>query len=258
MKILNLILKNEVFNDEEKFLKIIKEIISYNNIIIDEKMFFSSTAYYSVKYNDEYIFNEAFPLKILIPDSILENFSNHDSDKKKLIIDFLKIFISKIIYLTYKIKISKNIHIYSSSIKAQECNLFNNKMDLTLLFRRYFSETLKIYENIPKKIKNNKPFILGKNQLFSNINQNNCIVGESFYSFVNRFLVIIDIHYFELDNLKHFFKIIGVKNRFLVFSNQKMSRNKTYKFKFIFEKDKCISAYSLPNFEEQIFNLESA
>ena len=55
-----------------------------------KKLFFSSTSLFNIKLNDGYMIKQSFPLKILIPDFILENFSFHSRDQKMLFLILLK------------------------------------------------------------------------------------------------------------------------------------------------------------------------
>ncbi len=260
MKILKKLFKNIHYSDKDNFSKIVRDVISYKRIDIDEKMFFSSTTVYSIKDSYGSVSKETFPLKIFIPDFILENFSLHNKVQKKLILDFLKIFFNEIIYLAYNFEMNKKINIYTSSLneRQEEGDYFRNRRDVILFFGSFFKEKIYIRENIPKKVKNNNQFILGKNYLCSKVNSKNCLIGESFYSFLNRISVCVDVHYFEIENLREFFKTIGIKNASLIFSCINMRKVNTYKFIFVFEKNKCISAFSIPNYRKQILSLEFA
>ena len=249
MKIVNYFSKNISHLDKESVSKVIRDVIAYNNIEIEEKMLFSSTAYYSFKGSNGLISKEAFPLKLFIPDFILENFSLHDKEQKTLILNFLKIFINELIFLTYSIDLNKKQYLYTSGVKksTDDIDFFQNKRNLILFFSKYFKEKIVINENLPKKIMNTQQFVLGKNCLHSKKSAKSFLIGSHFYSFLNRISVTLQIHGSELENLKIFLKIIGVKYMNLLFSKQSLEKKGLYKFKFVFEKNKCISVFSYPN-----------
>jgi hypothetical protein len=249
MKILSRFLNNLTLSNKIMLSKIIRDIISYDKIEIDEKMIFSSTSFFSIKNSDSIFTKEAFPLKLFLPDFILENFSLHDREQKNLIIDFLKIFINEIIFLTYYIEINKKIQIYTFSFQETEksLNITINKRNLILIFEKYFKEKISIKENIPKKIKNDKQFKLGENCIYSRQDKNNYLIGESFYSFLNRIFVSLIIYSYEFENLKKFLAVIGIINLNSIFSCPNMGKLKSYKVNFVFEKNKCISVFTLPN-----------
>ena len=249
MKILSKISNDVILSNSPVLSRLIKEVISYNNIDFDEKMIFSSTSFYSIKLNEDIYLKEAFPLKLFIPDFILENFSLHNKEQKKVIIDFLKIFINELIYLFYYVELNKKIFNYTFSFQDKDINTcsFTNRRNMILLFEKFFSEEITIKECIPKKVKNNKQFKLGQNSIYSKYSKKSYLIGESFFSFLNRVLVSLQIHTYEFENLKKFLQIIGISNKNIIFSCPNMGRLKSYKINFIFEKNKCVSIFSIPN-----------
>lgn len=248
MRVLSQFSDNLVLSNNFMLIKIIRDIISYNNIEMDERILFSSTSFFSVKINEALSLREAFPLKLFIPDFIMENFSLHNKEQKKIIIDFLKIFINELIFLNYFVEMNKKIFTYTFSFQEKIINSYNfsNNRDILLLFGNYFTEKISVKEHIPKKIKNNKQFKLGENFIYSKYCKKNYLIGESFHSFLNRVAVSLFIHSYEFENLKKFLPLIGIDNLNVIFSCPNMRKLKLYKIHFIFEKNKCISVFSMP------------
>ncbi|KAB8039586.1 hypothetical protein GCL60_04830 [Silvanigrella paludirubra] len=254
MKINSFFSKYLSITDNERIYNIMREIISYNNIDIDEKMFFSSTAYYNFNIDNRVIIKERFPLKIFIPDFILENFSLHTKDQKKVIISFLKIFIKELIFLNHYFEVNKNVLNYLFNFKNYNENDFlNSQKNLNLFFQNFFKRKPKIIENIPKLITNNKQFVLGKNTISSKILSNDYSLGSYFYSFVNRIKVVIEIDSSEIVNFKVFLKIIGISGVQIIFSNNNL-KNNIYKYSFIFEKNKCLGVYAIPKTNDFLYD----
>lgn len=246
MKLIKSKLKTLSSFDRNEIYKLIREVVSYNNIGIEEKMFFSSTAFYYLKNANGHFTKEAFPLKLILPDFVIENFGLCPRDQKLLIVDFLKIFLKEIIFISDFVDINKSIYLYTSSLKnhREKANNLSCNRDLILYFSKYFKEKISISENYPKKVLNKKQFILGKNHIQSSSSNNVNLIGKNIYSFVNRILVSIDIHFSEIENLKLFLKVNGYKNSNIIFSSNATNKNCFYKFNFVFEKDKCISVFS--------------
>jgi len=245
MKLIKSKIKKLSSFDRNDIFKLIREVVSYNNISLEEKMFFSSTAFYYLKNSNGHFTKEAFPLKLFIPDFVIENFGLCPREQKLLIVDFLKIFLREIIFISNFVDINKSIYLYTSSLKnhRDKSSYLSCNRDLILYFSKYFKEKINIFENYPKKVLNKKQFILGKNTIHSLSTNNVNYLGSNIYSFVNRIMVSINIHFSEIENLKLFLKVNGYKNSNIIFSST-VNKNCFYKFNFIFEKDKCISVFS--------------
>ncbi|WP_148696922.1 hypothetical protein [Silvanigrella aquatica] len=180
----------------------------------------------------------------------MENFSLHTTEQKKVILSFLKVFITELIYLNSTIQLNKNIYSYTDFLNCESTKEISLKCkrDVVLLFGKFFKEKIQITENIPKKIKNYNSFSLGKNYIYSSYtDKKSFLIGSMFYSFLNRVSVKIEIHDYEIERLKFFLNVIFYKNRTLLFSSQNKVKNISYIFNFIIEKNKLISVTSIPN-----------
>jgi hypothetical protein len=251
MKILNHFSKDIFYLEETLFYEIVQKLTSYDNIQIDEKIIFSATPVFSYKDQEGFILKESFPLKIFIPDFITENFVKHTKEQKKIIIDFLKIFLSKLIYLRYHTEVFKKMYLYTFSFRDKKCEsiFLGNKRNMILFFAKYFKEKIIIKEYAPKKIINNKPLFLGKENLYSNLNQNKFFLGSMVYFFLNRVSVFLDVHFSEIGNFKKILILFGMKSHFFIFSSQKKAQAKIYRFYFVFEKSKCLYIANIPGKE---------
>lgn len=247
MNISQYISKQLSYSDKEKISRYLRQILEYNIIQFDEKIFFSSTSTFSLKLSNDEIVSQKFPLKILIPDYILENFSFHSREQKNIIIDFIKIFIKEILYLEYYVEINKKNLIYSYSFNDSSVELkFFSRRDVLTFFRKYFVSTPEFKEGCPKRIKNNKQFNLGTDRISVKVLNRSATLGRYFYTFLNKFVVSIEILDSEINNLINVINHLKMDKYLFLFSNNNRKLRRAMKFYFLFENNKCVHIYSIP------------
>ena len=247
MSILQVFSKQLSYAEKEQVSQYLRQILEYNGIEFDEKLFFSSTSLFNIKLNDGYMIKQSFPLKILIPDFILENFSFHSRDQKNVILNFIKIFIKEILYLNYYVELNKKNLIYNYSIKSHQSEIkFNSRRDVYLFFNKYFDEMPNFIEGCATKINNNKQFKLGVDRISARLVNKSPTLGSYFYSFVNKFIVSIQICDSEIGKLNAVLSHLKM-NKYLFITASKERKQKTKRvFHFLFENNKCVHVFSMP------------
>ncbi|WGL59202.1 hypothetical protein QEJ31_11785 [Pigmentibacter sp. JX0631] len=251
MNLLQSISKQLSYSEKELISQYLRQVLEYNGIEFDEKLFFSSTSIFNIKMNDGNLLKQKFPLKILIPDFILENFSHHSRDQKNIIINFIKIFIKEILYLNYYVELNKKNLIYNYSIKNDEKQLkFCSRRDVVIFLRRYFISEPQFIEGCPKKIKNNKQFKLGEDRISARLINKSPTLGGYFYSFVNKFAVSIEVFDFELNALEKLLSQLQLTKYIFISSGKNQVVNRSRLIKLLFENNKCVHVYTLPKLLE--------
>ncbi|WP_186645849.1 hypothetical protein [Fluviispira vulneris] len=233
-------------------LNLIRSFFSFEKVKYSPRMLFSSTSCFSVKDANGIYIKRKLPFKIVIPDYILENFSLQTRQKKKIIVDFLKIFINELVIQDYIVMMNRDRHLYTFEISRQKhVNFyFNNKKNVKCFFSNYFQNEIEIKENFPKKHINNSQFKLGSCAIYSKNTNKGAMIGSDFYSFLNRISVEVEVRDDELENLEYVLKILNLEKHIMILSNNVKSiyHRKFYKYKFIIEGGKCLYAFSIPNF----------
>ncbi|KAB8031909.1 hypothetical protein [Fluviispira multicolorata] len=238
--------------DYQKIINIIRNYYSYERVYYSPKMLFSSTSCYYIKDEKGLYKKTKFPFKLFIPDYILENFTQHSRQRKKIIIDFLKIFINELVIQDYIVKMNKDnfLYSYSMSNKKEKSFNLNNRKNINYFFSKFFHKEVVILENYPKKYINNNQFALGKCKIFSKNFNKGCMIGADFYSFLNRIVVEIVVNVKEIKNLKYVLELLELKNIIIILSNfdRGVMKNIDYKYNFIIEGGKCVNAFAVPNY----------
>ncbi len=247
MSILQVFSKQLSYAEKEQVSKYLRQILEYNGIDFDEKLFFSSTSLFNIKLNDGYMLRQSFPLKILVPDFILENFSFHSREQKNVILNFIKIFIKEILYLNYYVELNKKNLIYNYSIKTQPLDIkFYNRRDVYLFFNKYFDNIPQFLEGCAKKINNNKQFRLGVDRISARLVNKSPTLGNYFYSFVNKFIVSIDIYDSEIGKLNSVLTELKMNKYLFITAGKEKKLNTKRVFHFLFENNKCVHVFSMP------------
>jgi hypothetical protein len=230
----------------------LRNILSYENIFLDEKCFSSSTSYFIIKNKEIFSSKQRMPVNTHLPDFIVNNFNLYEKDNKNMVMSFLKMFLTEILFLNYKTEIQNKTYLYNLSkisfVLSQ--NIFKNKMCVVSVFKRFFKNHIKIEEYLPKKINNSMQFSLGCCNIFSKNSKNKFSLGQSINVFLSRISVTVIVDYEEINNLLAFLKYINFNRNFLIFSSNKKNSSKQYKIKFVLEKNKCISAVVYPSIKE--------
>ncbi|BBH52464.1 hypothetical protein [Fluviispira sanaruensis] len=245
----------ETLSDREEqniALNHIRSVFSFEKVKYSPRMLFSSTCCFSIKDSKGNYVKSRLPFKMVIPDYIIENFTLQTRQKKKIIVDFLKIFINELVIQDFIVKMNRDRYLYTFEISSQKNAYFqlNNKKNVKSFFAKYFQNEIEIKENFPKKHINNNQFRLGSCGIYSKNTNKGSMIGSDFYSFLNRISVEVDVRKDELVNLEYVLKILSLEKHIMILSNNIKSFNcrKFYKYKFIIEGGKCLFAFSIPNF----------
>jgi hypothetical protein len=221
------------------------DILNSENVSFTIKDFYENMGYFRVKMTlngkDEIKSALMSPFALFLPDFILDRISYIDSEKKELILNFLGIFITKLIYLNYKnfYTIRDAEYLKPKLFFKNDRQVLYNRKNLEYYFGLFFQNKVTIVENFPKLLMNKNPFVLGKSSINSNL-LNTPPIGRRVISRFETVLVQVKVLKEEEAIFLNFLKVIKRKN----LSFLKMSRPFIYAI-FSLNKGQFVGAYSL-------------
>lgn len=208
MKLHDVINKSMLLSHKEIF-KVLNRIFKYENVHFTYDMFMTSTPLYSVNFknpfNEQYEeWIESLPIKTVIPDFMIENFTTLRREDTKISNDFLKIFLVRIFILNLVFIIRKNQSLYLNPLKEYQYTVdtINNRKNLEYFFKNYFKRKVVIFENIPERYSNSNQFKLGHNSIKSKMTDHTPSLGTHVFTSLNKYSVRIDIDFGELKKLE--------------------------------------------------------
>ncbi|MBX9702547.1 MAG: hypothetical protein K2X39_00190 [Silvanigrellaceae bacterium] len=210
-----------------------KKDINYDKLYFEQSFLYSHNSIFYFK-NVDRREKKIFPLKLLLPDYLYENFNLLDDQQKKNILNFIKIFLARILSYSYDTDNYAYYRKFFYTVYLGSQRDINNRINFKFFFP--FKNQVKIHKFYGKWVDNCKNnFILGKTNFYSYLEKNKPI-GKRVFLPTKSTAIGITIEPNEHELFLTTIKRLGTH---FIFLASKIKQTRTAQYLLIISDGKC-------------------